>query len=77
MRYLVQAPRVDFNGEVAGVRFADGAATLDTADQMPALGYFQRAGYVLAPLDEPAEQPTKPTPKARQRAAETEQGAQQ
>ncbi|MFD7413526.1 hypothetical protein [Kitasatospora purpeofusca] len=72
-RYLVQAPRTDFAGEVAGVRFTEGAATVDTAN-LPALAYFQRAGYLLNPLDEPAEQPTKPTPKARQRAAETEQG---
>lgn len=76
-RYLVQAPRTDYAGVVAGVRFTEGAATIDTANQLAAYGYFQRAGYTITLLDEPAEQLAKPTTKARQRAAETEQGAQQ
>ncbi|MFF1790755.1 hypothetical protein ACFVX9_30360 [Kitasatospora sp. NPDC058243] len=59
MKYLVSAPRPDFQGAIVGVHFRDGAATVDpTADniQRAALQYFQRANYSMVAVEEtPAE----------------------
>lgn len=58
-KYLVSAPRPDFNDDIVGVRFRDGAAVVDPAassQERSALAYFQRAGYAMTELDEtPAE----------------------
>ncbi|MGW4810548.1 hypothetical protein ACWEPB_02735 [Kitasatospora cineracea] len=57
-KYLVSAPRPDFQGAIVGVHFRDGAATVDPAAddaQRAALQYFQRAGYTMTAIDEPVD----------------------
>lgn len=62
MRYLIQAPNASFRGEVVGVRFTDGAATIDPAKDAAAYAYFQRAAYTVSPVEDPAP----PVPAAEQ-----------
>ncbi|MCX5587549.1 hypothetical protein [Streptomyces erythrochromogenes] len=54
----VNSPEPEFSGEVAGVLFAKGEATLDAAAHATALAYFQRRGYrvteAVPELAEPA-----------------------
>ncbi len=45
MRYTIQAPERRFNGQVAGVAFADGRAEVDGDAHARALAYFRRKGY--------------------------------
>jgi hypothetical protein len=63
MRYTITAPVENFTGEVAGVAFAHGTATVDTdrSGAANALGYFQRRGYTVAPVERPEpETPSEP-----------------
>ncbi len=59
MRYLIQSPRDTFGGEVAGVRFHRGAATIDSVTDAAAYAYFQRAAYTVSPVED-AEQQSPP-----------------
>ncbi|MFI6443820.1 hypothetical protein [Kitasatospora sp. NPDC050543] len=59
-KYLISASRPDYQGNIVGIHFQDGAATVDPAaddQQRAALGYFQRAGYSMVVLPEEAEEP--------------------
>lgn len=44
----VKAPQKDFTGEVCGVAFVKGEATVDTAEQLSAVHYFRRHGFDVA-----------------------------
>lgn len=84
MRYTITAPVATFTGEVAGVGFASGVATLDT--ERPgagaALTYFSRKGYTVEPVEEPKAEPepeseVKETPKRPRRAGAKEEETEQ
>jgi hypothetical protein len=49
MRYKITAPVPGFTGKVAGIDFAKGVATIDTAvdGERRALEYFRRKAYVV------------------------------
>lgn len=49
MRYRIQTPVHRFDGVVAGVQFRNGTAVIDDATQGPALAYFRRRHYGVAP----------------------------
>jgi hypothetical protein len=44
-RIKVTAPQQGFTGEVAGIAFVKGVATVDTVEQLSAVHYFKRHGY--------------------------------
>lgn len=50
--YRVTAPDKAFTGQVAGVSFSQGAATVPD-DKKAALGYFRRRGYKVESTEEP------------------------
>ncbi|GLH97351.1 hypothetical protein [Phytohabitans aurantiacus] len=52
MRYKITAPVAGYTGLVAGVAFADGSATIDTAEEKHrrALAYFERKRYGIEQL---------------------------
>jgi hypothetical protein len=58
-QYEITAPEPQFSGEVAGVVFSKGKATLDSdhPDALAALSYFRRRGYGVGgdPVAEAAE----------------------
>ena len=65
-RYLVSAPRPDHQGQIVGVHFRDGTATVDPAAssvEQAALQYFRRAGYSMVAIEETSD--TEPAGKAR------------
>jgi hypothetical protein len=65
MRYKITAPEQSFSGQVAGVAFTRGSATVhtDRPGGPAALGYFQRKGYTVEPVDESTAEPgTSPEP---------------
>lgn len=47
----ITSPEPGFSGEIAGVVFAKGAATLDAAVHVAALAYFRRRGYLVAEVE--------------------------
>lgn len=47
----ITSPEPGFSGEVAGVIFAKGEATLDAAVHVAALAYFRRRGYLVAEVE--------------------------
>lgn len=51
--FKVTAPDSGFSGEVAGVSFSKGAATVDSGDNRAALAYFRRRGYKVESVGEP------------------------
>ncbi|MFB7908118.1 hypothetical protein ACFC1T_16935 [Kitasatospora sp. NPDC056076] len=53
MQIIVTHPDQQFSGDIVGVRFEGGTATIDSVSQSAAYGYFQRAGYSLVTADEP------------------------
>jgi hypothetical protein len=61
MRYMITAPVPGFTGKVAGVDFAKGVATIDTAvdGERRALEYFRRKAYRVEEVkaEEPAPEP--------------------
>jgi hypothetical protein len=61
-KYRVSHPDPAFGGEIVGVVFADGAATVDTeqAGGHAAYAYFQRASYPTAPHEEPVADSSRP-----------------
>lgn len=56
MRYEIKSPVAGFSGEVAGVAFTRGTATLDAGRQGAALAYFARKGYTVEAADRPTEE---------------------
>ena len=70
MQYKITTPTPGYTGEVAGVAFAKGIATIDDSDerQRRALAYFRRKAYVVEAVDvdeapaAPAVEPTTETP---------------
>ncbi len=60
MRYEVTCPLKGFTGNVVGVDFVDGVGHADTANDAgrSAYAYFERAGYRLAPVEEPEQDNT-------------------
>ncbi|MFY7065992.1 hypothetical protein ACOQFV_09035 [Nocardiopsis changdeensis] len=59
--FKVTAPDEGFSGEVAGVVFSKGAATVDSDDNRAALAYFRRRGYKV----EGGEQPKRTASRAK------------
>lgn len=59
----VHAPVEGFTGEVAGVAFDDGVATVDKDIQAAALGYFERKGYGIGKKATAADVPEPPDPR--------------
>lgn len=51
--FKVTAPDGSFSGEVAGVSFSKGSATVDSGDNRAALAYFRRRGYKVESASEP------------------------
>lgn len=53
-KFEITAPALGFNGDVAGVAFAGGRATVDTEREgdAAALGYFRRKGYTIVEAEE-------------------------
>ena len=69
-KFQVTAPK-RVTEEICGVTFVKGVAEVDSAEHRRALSYFQRAGYAVTPLDEPADagdEPDTATAPARGRA---------
>lgn len=62
MSITVNSPEPGFSGEVAGVVFANGEATLAAeAGYSAALAYFRRRGYRITDAEpEPADEPAAP-----------------
>lgn len=53
----VNSPEPEFSGEVAGVAFTKGEATLDATVHATALAYFRRRGYRVTEAEpEPADE---------------------
>jgi hypothetical protein len=59
MRYTVTAPNAEFTGEIGGVAFYHGAATVES-EQASTLGYFRRRGFTLTPAEGEPQQSTPP-----------------
>jgi len=51
--FKVTAPDEGFSGQVAGVSFTKGTATVDSAGNRAALAYFRRRGYTVEQVNEP------------------------
>lgn len=79
--YQVTTPVREFNGCVAGVWFVNGEATTDNEG---AVAYFQRHGYTVTPLDDPARvpagfvaneksAPAKPAPRPRSKQRDSKE----
>jgi hypothetical protein len=82
MRYTITAPERDFTGEVAGVGFARGTATVDSDNPgaRAALAYFGRKGYTVEPVEEskPELEPEgRAAPKRARRAGTKEEETEQ
>jgi hypothetical protein len=62
MRYEIRSPEGEFSGEVAGVAFSGGSATLDDGQRgaAAALAYFGRKGYSVKPVNPPAAAESEP-----------------
>jgi hypothetical protein len=60
----VHSPEPEFSGEVAGVRFTAGAATLNpqAPNARAALAYFRRCGYTVTNEAPAAPAPESPPP---------------
>lgn len=59
MTHKVTAPVADFDGTVAGFKFADGVAEVDNPN---AIAYFKRHGYAVEDI-KPATTDPRPVPK--------------
>lgn len=59
----INSPEPEFSGEVAGVAFTRGEATLDPAVHAAALAYFRRRGYRVTEA-EPEQANEAPEPAA-------------
>lgn len=59
-QYQIQSPEGEFNGEISGVVFRDGAALVsdEVTQHRAALAYFRRCGYSIT--DEASADPVAP-----------------
>lgn len=69
-KFEVSTPVAGFTGEVVGVVFAHGKATVEPG---AALDYFRRAGYEIVPVDE--DEPAAEKPKAKTAAEKKAEAA--